>query len=178
VRKSRLFAVGAALVLIAAGCGDDDDAADDTSPATVAAPATAAAPAESATAESAAPAGTVDTASTLPGAGASPEQASDCQVLFAALSEVISATDPPDLNVGDEISDEYKDAIQSLVDALDGLELETDEVRAAVDSLADYANEVLNSDTWTEELEAGSQEATTPLTNLCAATLAESPPTT
>jgi hypothetical protein len=183
MRKSPLLAAAAvaALTLTAAACGDDDDAADDTSAVTVAAAETAAPAATAAAADTATPAGTdgsTDTLPavptvpdvTLPGSGASPAQAADCQAVGQAVLEFEDS--PPDPEVGEEISDEYKDAFRPAVEALEDLELETDEVQAAVDSLIDFGNQILDSDTWTEDIDAGAEEATTPLFNLCAATLA------
>ena len=67
---------------------------------------------------------------------------------------------------------------EAIVDDLEDLDLETDEVRDAVDSLVDFANEVIDADTWTEELDTSAQASITPLTEACAAAIAEVPTST
>ncbi len=81
---------------------------------------------------------------------------------------------PDDPAVGDEIPDDYKDAVQELVDAIEGADLETDEVQSAADSLVDSGNQVIDADTWTEELQTETQDAFTPLGEICASTFATS----
>jgi hypothetical protein len=174
MRKSRLLAAGAALTLLVAACGDDDDdaASDDTSaPATIAAPAGGATtPSDGTAAEGAGADATVDAG------GVSPELAADCETVVAAFSEIEAAPDDPD--VGEEISDEYKDSLRGVVDDLENLDLQTDEVRDAVASLVDFANEVIDADTWSEEFETSAQASFTPLTDACAAAIAEVPTST
>jgi hypothetical protein len=164
MRKSRLLAACAALTLIAAACGDDDDdaASSDTSTETIAAPA----------------GGGTDAAAepTLPGSGASDEQVADCEAVASALIDIGEGPTAPD--VGEEISDEYKDALSGALESLEGVELQTDEVQAGVDALLDFGNEVLEADTWTEDLDEAATESITPLTNVCAATFAEIPTST
>ena len=66
---------------------------------------------------------------------------------------------PDDPEVGEEISDEYKDFLQGVIDDLEDVDLETDEVQGARDAFVDFGNEVLDSDTWSDELESGTGEA-------------------
>jgi hypothetical protein len=153
VNKVRLLAACAALALVAAACGDDDDdASGDTAPATNAVQAE-----ESPTATAG---GEVDS-----------EVADDCEALISALSEV-GEDGPADPAVGEEISDEYKDAVQSLVDALNDVDLQSDEVQSALDQQLEVAEDILDSDEWTEELQTATQDASTPLTEVCAPALA------
>jgi hypothetical protein len=160
MKKSRLLAACAALTLIAAACGDDDDdaASNDTSAETIAAPAGG---------------GTAAAEPTLPGSGADEEQVADCEAVATVLIDIGEGPTAPD--VGEEISDEYKDALSGALESLEGVELQTDEVQAGVDALLDFGNEVLEADTWTEELDEAANESLTPLTNVCAATFAEVP---
>ena len=64
--------------------------------------------------------------------------------------------------------------MQELIDAVEDVDLQTDEVQSAVDSVVDFGNELIDADTWTEEIQADSQDAFTPLTEACAATFATS----
>jgi hypothetical protein len=148
--KSRLFAACATLTLLVAGCGDDDDdaASDGTSAATIAASADS----------------------------ASSELAEDCQTVAASLSDIEATPAAPE--VGGEISDEYKEALRGIVDDLENLDLQTPEVRDAVGSLIDFANEVIDADTWSEEFDTSAQASFTPLTEACAAALAGVPTST
>jgi hypothetical protein len=173
MRKSRPLAAAAALTLFVAACGDDDDAAsDDTSAA-----ATIAAPAGGATTPSAGTAAEGAGADvTVAAAGVSAELAEDCDAVVAAFSDIEAAPDDPE--VGEEISDEYKDSLREVVGDLENLDLQTDEVRDAVGSLVDFANEVIDADTWSEESETSAQASFTPLTDACAAALAEVPTST
>ena len=84
------------------------------------------------------------------GGDASPEVVADCEV----VGEFVQGQDegPGAPEVGEEISDDYKDFLQGVVDDLEDLDLETDEVQAGVDALVDFANEALDADTWTDEL--------------------------
>jgi hypothetical protein len=153
MNKVRLLAACAALTFVAAACGDDDDdASGDTAPATVAAQAD-------------------DGPTASAGGEAVSEVAADCQALVSALSEV-AEDGPADPAVGDEITDEYKDAVQSLVDAIDDVDLQSDEVQAAVDQQLEVAEDILDADEWTEELQTATQDASTPLTEVCAPTFA------
>jgi hypothetical protein len=188
MNKARLLAACGALVLTAAACGDDDDddASGDTTPVTVAAapttaggattPATAAAPAAGATTpatDDGGAAATVAAAPTLPGGDATEEQVADCQLIAGSLQDAL-ANAPADPGIDEEISDEYKDYLQNATDELDDLDLSTDEVQAGVDSVVDFGNEVIDADTWTEELNTASQDAFTPLLSVCGATFASS----
>ncbi len=168
MKKSRLLAACAALILLAAACGDDDDdaASDDTSAATIAAPAGGATTPSDGTLADAAPA-----------EGASPDLAEDCQAVVAAFADIEATPDVPE-EVGEEISDEYKDTLRGIVDDLENLDLQTDEVRDAVGSLVDFANEVIDADTWSEEFDTSAQASFTPLTEACAAAIAEVPTST
>ena len=65
-----------------------------------------------------------------------------------------------------------------IVDDLENLDLQTDEVRDAVGSLVDFANEVIDADTWSEEFDTSAQASFTPLTEACAAAIAEVPTST
>ncbi len=47
-------------------------------------------------------------------------------------------------------------------------------MQSAVDSVVESGNELIDADTWTEELQTDSQDAFTPLTQVCAATFATS----
>jgi hypothetical protein len=154
MNKVRLLAACAAVTLAAAACGDDDDDASGDSALASNAVATAA---ESPTASAG---GEID-----------PEVAEDCQALVSALSEV-TEDGPADPAVGEEISDEYKDAVQSLVDAINEVDLQSEEVQSAVDQQLDVAEDILDADEWTEELQTATQDATTPLTEVCAPALA------
>ncbi len=191
MNKVRLLAACAALTLVAAACGDDDDdASGDTAPATIAAPATAAAPAATAAAAEPTTAGTGDPSvaavegsgtivpgntvgpvPTLPGGDASPEVVADCQAVGEFIQDQGEGPDGP--TVDDEISDDYKDFLEGVRDGLEDLDLETDEVQTAVDTLVDFSNEVVDADTWTAELESQGVDAFVPLNDVCAATLAE-----
>ena len=177
MNKVPLLAACAALTLVAAACGDDDDdASDGTAPATVATPATAAAPAATAAAAEPTTAGTGDPS--VEGSGATvppwptgeidPDVAADCEAIRTSFTEVLVDA-PEDPAVGDEITDEYKDFMQSVVDALDDLDLSADEVQDAVDGASDFGNNVLDAEEWTEELQAESQEALNPVAEVCAA---------
>jgi hypothetical protein len=202
MKTSRLLAASAAcaaLALTAAACGDDDDDAsgdttlatiaptDETTPGTAAggepgptttgaaaataAPGTAG-PTTTGAAAGTAPAGTG--APTAPAGTVSPEVAADCQLVFETLQEATADVDlQGDPEVGGEISDEYKDGVQSLVDAAEDLELSSDEVQEGVDALVAFGNEVIDADTWTEEMQTASQDAFTPLTNACASAFAQ-----
>ena len=105
------------------------------------------------------------------GGEADSDVAADCQALASALSEV-TEDGPADPAVGEEISDEYKDAIQSLVDAINDVDLQSDEVQSAVDQQLEVAEDILDADEWTEELQTATQDASTPLTEVCAPALA------
>jgi hypothetical protein len=192
VNKVRLLAACAALTLVVAACGDDDDdASGDSAPATNAAPRTAAAPAATAADAEPTTAGTgdpsvaavegggaaatvdtgVDAVPTLPGSDASPEVVADCQAVGEFILGQGEGPDGP--SVDEEISDDYKDFLEGVRDGLEDLDLETDEVQSAVDSLVDFSNEAVDADTWTEELESEGVEAFGPLNDACAATLSE-----
>jgi hypothetical protein len=171
--KVRLLAACAALTMIAAACGDDDDdASSDTTTAAVAAPTTPAGPAEPAETEptTAADEGSGATTSasggpTATGGDVSPGLIADCQ----AVLELLEAQDePPDVpEVGDELSDDYRDFLEGVVEDLEDLDLQTDEVQSAVDALVDFSNEVLDEGTLTEELDTQGDEATVPFIEAC-----------
>jgi hypothetical protein len=153
VNKVRVLAACAAVTLVAAACGDDDDASDDTAAAT------------NVVEPEASPTGTA-------GSATDPEVAADCQALVSALSDV-AEDGPADPTLGEEISDEYKDAVRSLLDAIDEVDLQSDEVQAAVDQQRQVAEDILDADEWTEELQTATQEVT-PLAEVCAGALAAS----
>jgi hypothetical protein len=143
MNKSRLLAACAALILVAAACGDDDDDA-----------------------------ASDDTSAATIAEGASPDLAEDCQAVVAAFADIEATPDVPE-EVGEEISDEYTDALRGIVDDLESVDLQTDEVRDAVGSLVDFANEVIDADTWSEEFDTSAQASLTPLTEACAIAIAE-----
>ena len=165
MNKVRLIAACAALSLVVAACGDDDDdASGDTTADTI----VPAAGADATVADDAA--GTDECHRPLPTRRRrrrrpSPEVVADCQAIFNAAPTIADDV-PDDPAVGDEIPDEYKDAVQELVDAIEDADLETDEVQSAADALVDSGNEVIDADTWTEELQTETQDAFTPLGSL------------
>ena len=81
--------------------------------------------------------------------------------------------DAPDDPVGEEIPDEYKDAVQGSSTPR-GRRPADRRGAAAVDALVDSANEVIDADTWTDELQTRAGCRSTPLTQVCAATFATS----
>jgi hypothetical protein len=107
------------------------------------------------------------------GAASDDTNVEDCNVVLAAFSDIEVTSDAPE--VGEEISDVYKDTLREVVDNLENLDLQSDEVRAAVASLIDFANEVIDADTWSEEFETSAPASLTPLTEACAAAVAGTP---
>ena len=93
--------------------------------------------------------------------------AADCTNIFDQL-QGFDEEAPEDPEVGDELTDEYKDFLQSAIDQIEDVDVETDEVQAGVDSFVEFAEEVIDSDTWTEELETRSATAIEPLGTACA----------
>ncbi len=170
MNTTRALAVGAVLALAAgfASCGDDDDASGDTTSVTVDAGAEATSADDGGDATSADDGGET----TAPMGSVSEDVAADCQAI-QDLSESLSTADAPAL--GDEISDEYKDSLREALDALEDVDLQSDEGDAARDSLVDDLNTAIDADTWTEELQAlGASEELTTFGAMCAAALAES----
>ncbi len=167
MNRVRLLAACAALSLVVAACGDDDDASGDTTIA----PAVEATTAD--TADAGATATSLAASPSLPGGDASPEVVADCQAVVTAGSGVVGE-EPDAPAVGEEISDEYKDFVESVRDTLEDIDLETDEVQAAVDEQIDFANDILDADEWTEELQTQGENVFAPLTEVCAATFATS----
>ncbi len=125
MNKVRLLAACAALSLVVAACGDDDDdASGDTTAETIAArrcgrrrPRTPR-PQLPPTPRDAASAATDPGAVPTFGGDASPEVVADCQAIFTAVSGIAEDA-PDDPAVGEEIPDEYKDAVQELIDAVE-----------------------------------------------------------
>jgi hypothetical protein len=171
--KVRLIAACAALTLVAAACGDDDDdASGESTLATVAAPTIPAGPAEPAGTEPTAAAGegsgattAVSGGPTVTGGDVSPELIADCQAVLDFLEAQGDPSDVPE--VGDELSDDYREFLEGVVEDLEDLDLQTDEVQSAVDALVDFSNDVLDEGTLTEELDAQGDEATTPFIEAC-----------
>ncbi len=180
MKKSRAFAAGAvlALALGAAACGDDDDDASGGTTALTAAandsgtePADAATtPAEDGTATTSASEDTAGgTEATVASVSVPEDVAADCEA-FTELGASLSTVETPE--VGDEISDEYRDSLHEAIDALEGLDLESDEGKDARDSLVDDLNTAADADTWTEELQAlGSSEEMVTFGTMCASQL-------
>lgn len=164
--KTRALAASAVLAMAAgfAACGDDDDdASGDTTSVTV----VAGADATSADATSA-----DDEAEATAPMGSVPEDvAADCQAI-QDLSESLSTADAP--AVGEAVTDEYKDSLREAVEALEDIDLQSDEGDAARDSLVDDLNTAIDADTWTEELQAlGASEEMTTFGAMCAEALTE-----
>jgi len=173
--KTRALAASAVLAMAAgfAACGDDDDdASGDTTSVTVDAggdatsadddsDTTAAGEATGTEAEPAAPSGSVPD-----------DVTADCQAI-QDLSESLPTADAP--AVGEDVTDEYKDSLREAVEALEDIDLQSDEGDAARDSLVDDLNTAIDADTWTEELQAlGASEEMMTFGAMCAATLTES----
>ena len=75
---------------------------------------------------------------------------------------------PPD--VGEEITDEYKDDARDAIEQLEGLDLQSEEGQAAIDSLIDDINTLVDADTMTEELQSlGASEELLAFGQICAA---------
>lgn len=132
---TRALAACAALAITIAACGDDDGTApDDTTPA-----------------------GTADAGQGTAGMVSPPESmavsddvVADCQ-MFESLVDGLPEIDAP--AVGEEISDDYRDAIRGSADGIEVLDLVSDEGRAARDSLVEGLDAVADADTMTEELQ-------------------------
>ena len=161
MKKSLALAACAAISISFAACGDDDDdAAGDTTAATVAVATES--PAEAGTE---APAGATDTAATdtaatgtaaTDGAATQPpvsltgddaELLADCNVMQSAFAASPDITTP---EVGDELTDEYRDFANEQIQLLDDLDLQTDEAKDARDALLDAVRASLEEDTYTE----------------------------
>jgi len=163
--KTRALAASAVLAMAAgfAACGDDDDASGDTTSVTVVAGADATS-ADATSADDGAEA-------TAPMGSVSEDVAADCQAI-QDLSESLSTADAP--AVGEAVTDEYKDSLREAVEALEDIDLQSDEGDAARDSLVDDLNTAIDADTWTEELQAlGASEEMTTFGAMCAAALTE-----
>ena len=106
--------------------------------------------------------------------GASPEVAADCQAVLSALTEATAGSVPAAPAPGEEITDEYKDAVQSLVDRLGDIDFQSDEVESAVEEQLGVVEDILDADEMTDELQSRTQDATTPLSEVCAPTFATS----
>ena len=148
MKQTFALAAVAALSLAVAACGDDDDddaAGGGTAAVTIADSGdTASEPVGSEPGDTGSPTGAGGTVGDITDA-----QAADCAA-FGELSESLSDVEAPE--VGEEISDEYKDEARSAIEQLEDLDLQTDEADAARDSLIDDINEVIDADEMTEEL--------------------------
>jgi hypothetical protein len=107
--------------------------------------------------------------------GATTDEASadDCRVVLAALADI--GVTPAAPEVGEEISDDYKDTLRGIVDHLESVDVQSGEVSAAVASLVGFADEVIAAATWSQEFETSAQASLTPLTEVCAAALEAAP---
>lgn len=172
MKKTAVLAMSAVVALTVAACGDDDggDAGDDT---------TASAPAEETSddgAEESDPA-TTDGADAPDesddGAGEAGGEdvavAADCETFntfFGGLETEALNT----LQAGDEITDEHRDEIDSFLDQLDGLDLQTD----GAEDLREFYVELMGAirgadmlDEETQQIEAS--QAADDFSNTCAA---------
>ena len=180
MKTSFAVAACAVLSLAVAACGDDDDDAatgDSTELTTPDLAGTAAADSAAAD-ETVADETVADTAPTASdGAGEATEaaaditeeQAADCAA-FEELYQSLPAIDAPD--VGEELTDDYKDEARSAIEQLEDLDLQSDEGRAARESLVDDMNELLDADTMTEELQTlGASDEIVTFGQICASSL-------
>lgn len=184
MKKPTALATCAVLAITFAACGDDD-ASDDTTALTVPAGAelTTPATADASGAGDATVAPLDATVATLGGAtdsaGADAAESSPASVPdgVAADCEEIAGTigdEPPDQpEIGNEISDDFKDFIRATIDDLEALDLESDEGEAARDSFVEDLNTLADADTMTEELSnLGQSDEIAAFDALCSSALA------
>jgi hypothetical protein len=172
MRTLGVLAACATLALLAAACGDDDDGSGGTSPEPVSAsPTPTSAAARVATQPPAQPEPPRAVSSEGGSVEASSDIDADCQTVGTALLSLGAFPENPE--VGDQISDEFKAAVQSAVDDFEGLDLQTDEVQSAVGSFVSYLDRILAADSWTEELANPSDNPGGPLREICGPTFTE-----
>lgn len=142
----RALATCAAFAITFAACGDDDTASDDTTPFALesSGDTNPAGPADAGQ-------GTVGEPSPSPSMSVPDDVAADC-LMFEELVDALPEIDAP--AAGEEISDDYRDAIRGSAEEIEALDLASDEGRAARDSLVDGLNTVADADTMTEELQS------------------------
>jgi len=153
----------AAVALVAAGCGGDDD--DDTQGSTPAAVTTVAGGAATTTSAGAA----TTTAAGSPAASTGdPQLAADCAAIESALREAGTLDSVPTPSLGGEIDERTADAAGQVVDQLDGVDLQNDELRGAIDDIKGAFQKVAGGGTYTEDMQNAGRDAYVTIGQLCA----------
>ena len=154
MKKTLALAACAALSLAVAACGDDDDdASGATTELTTAEVADTAADDSDASDTAAETDASGDADATEPPASVSGEDAdllADCTEMQTVFAE---STGPDTPEIGDEITDEYRDAVNEQIGLIEDVDLNTDLAQDAREALVDWAREQLEGDTYTEEMD-------------------------